>query len=122
MDNKLQFSSETLLNKKFSKAKKGYDPLEVDQVLDQIIADYEIMEKSPNVSGVDIDKLAKEIEALKNENAQLKLDLEKEKNKWKYISRDHKEIHIDNYELLQRIGKLEMYISEKLNVNPDDIK
>ena len=69
-----------------------------------------------------VEKLAKEIDSLRKENQDLKAELEKEKNKWKYISRDHKDIHIDNYELLQRIGKLEMVIHEKLNMNPDEIK
>ena len=122
MDKKTNFTSEELLNKKFSYSKNGYNALEVDKVLDQIIEDYEKYELKSNPSGVDIEKLAKEIESLKKENEQLKAELEKEKNKWKYISRDHKDIHIDNYELLQRIGKLEMVIHEKLNMNPDEIK
>lgn len=122
MDKKTNFTSEELLNKKFSYSKNGYNALEVDKVLDQIIEDYEKYELSSNPSGVDIEKLAKEIDSLRKENQDLKAELEKEKNKWKYISRDHKDIHIDNYELLQRIGKLEMVIHEKLNMNPDEIK
>ena len=122
MDKKTNFTSEELLNKKFSYSKNGYNALEVDKVLDQIIEDYEKYELNSNPSGVDIEKLAKEIDSLKKENQDLKAELEKEKNKWKYISRDHKDIHIDNYELLQRIGKLEMVIHEKLNMNPDEIK
>ena len=122
MDKKTNFTSEELLNKKFSYSKNGYNALEVDKVLDQIIEDYEKYELSSNPSGVDIEKLAKEIDSLRKENQDLIAELEKEKNKWKYISRDHKDIHIDNYELLQRIGKLEMVIHEKLNMNPDEIK
>lgn len=122
MDKKTNFTSEELLNKKFSYSKNGYNALEVDKVLDQIIEDYEKYELSSNPSGVDIEKLAKEIDSLRKENQDLKAELEKEKNKWKYISKDHKDIHIDNYELLQRIGKLEMVIHEKLNMNPDEIK
>ncbi len=122
MDKKTNFTSEELLNKKFSYAKNGYNALEVDKVLDQIIEDYEKYELSSNPTGVDIEKLAKELEALRKENAELKSQLDEERKKWKYISRDHKDIHIDNYELLQRIGKLEMIIYEKLNMNPDEIK
>ena len=122
MDKKTNFTSEELLNKKFSYSKNGYNALEVDKVLDQIIEDYEKYELSSNPSGVDIEKLAKEIDSLRKENQDLKAELEKEKNKWKYISKDNKDIHIDNYELLQRIGKLEMVIHEKLNMNPDEIK
>ena len=122
MEKKTNFSSKELLNKEFSVAVKGYNPLEVDQVLDKIIADYEKFEKSKSMSSDDIDALLAQVKALKEENENLKAELEKEKNKWKYISKDHKDIHIDNYELLLRIGKLEMYIHDKLGVNPEDIK
>lgn len=122
MDKKTNFTSEELLNKKFSYSKNGYNALEVDKVLDQIIEDYEKYELNANPSGMDVEKLVKEIEDLKKENLKLASELEEERKKWKYISRDHKDIHIDNYELLRRIGKLEMIIYEKLNMNPDDIK
>lgn len=122
MEKTTNFTSEELLNKKFSKAQRGYDPLEVDKVIDKIIEDYEKFEAMSSNGGIDVDKLAKELEKLRKANADLKSELEKEKNKWKYISKDHKDIHIDNYELLQRIGKLEMIIYEKLNMNPEEIK
>lgn len=122
MEKKTNFSSKELLNKEFSVAVKGYNPLEVDQVLDKIIEDYEKFEKSKSMSADDIDALLNQVKSLKEENASLKEELEKEKNKWKYISKDHKDIHIDNYELLLRIGKLEMFIHDKLGVNPEDIK
>ena len=121
MDKKLNFSSQELLDIKFNNCPQGYDPLQVDQTLDKIIEDYEKLSSSSSPI-VDIEKLAKELEDLKNENLQLKMELEKEKNKWKYVSKDHKDIHIDNFELLQRIGKLEMVIYEKLNMNPDEIR
>lgn len=122
MDSKLNFTSEELLNKKFSHSANGYVPLEVDEYLDRIIEDYEKIEKLLSTPTNISEDVAKEIQNLKRENENLKSELEKEKNKWKYISRDHKDIHIDNYELLNRIGRLEMIIYEKLNMNPDDIK
>ena len=122
MDKSVNFTSEELLNKQFSKASKGYDPFEVDKVLDMIIEDYEKYEALSNPNSIVSEKFLKEVDALKKENESLKEALEKEKNKWKYISRDHKDIHIDNYELLIRIGKLEMFIHEKLGINPDEIK
>lgn len=120
MDKKINFTSKELLDKRFSNTPRGYDPLEVDKVLDKIIEDYETYENIP--SGIDTEKVAKELEELKKANAELKEELEKERNKWKYISKDRKDIHIDNYELLQRIGKLEMIIYEKLNMNPEEIR
>ena len=122
MEKTTNFTSEELLNKQFSKASKGYDPFEVDKVLDQIIEDYEKFENMAAPTGTINEKLVKELEQLKKENAEIKAELVKERNKWKYISKDHKNIHIDNYELLIRIGKLEMLIHEKLGLNPEEIK
>lgn len=122
MEKKTNYTKEELLNKEFSVAVKGYNPLEVDQVLDKIIEDYERFEKNKSNSSVDVDALLNQIKVLKEENETIKEELEKERNKWKYISKDHKDIHLDNYELLLRIGKLEMYIHDKLGVNPEDIK
>jgi DivIVA domain-containing protein len=121
MDKKTNLTRQELLEHRFSRADRGYDPLEVDEMLDKVIEDYKLFESaSPRI--LDSDKVAKELEELRKANAELKEELEKERNKWKYISRDRKDIHIDNYELLQRIGKLEMIIHERLNMNPDDIK
>lgn len=122
MEKKTNYTKEELLNKDFSVAVKGYNPLEVDQVLDKIIEDYEKFEKNKSNSSVDVDELLNQIKVLKEENEAIKEELEKERNKWKYISKDHKDIHLDNYELLLRIGKLEMYIHDKLGINPEDIK
>lgn len=122
MEKKTNYTKEELLNKEFSVAVKGYNPLEVDQVLDKIIEDYEKFEKNKSNSSVDVDDLLNQIKVLKEENETIKEELEKERNKWKYISKDHKDIHLDNYELLLRIGKLEMYIHDKLGINPEDIK
>lgn len=118
MSKEIKFSSQTLLDKQFKHCEQGYDPLEVDIVLDQIIEDYKEFESLvvKNASLLEqIAELKKEIQALESE-------LNKEKKKLKYLPKDQKEYHIDNYELLQRIGKLEMLIYEKLNINPDDIK
>lgn len=122
MEKKTNYTKEELLNKEFSIAVKGYNPLEVDQVLDKIIEDYEKFEKNKSNSSIDVDELLSQIKVLKEENEAIKEELEKERNKWKYISKDHKDIHLDNYELLLRIGKLEMYIHDKLGINPEDIK
>ena len=47
MDKKLNFTREELLEKRFSSAPRGYDPLEVDKVIDQIMEDYEVFESNP---------------------------------------------------------------------------
>ncbi len=116
MDKKLNFSSGELLNHQFKSNVKGYDPDEVDAFLDKIIEDYREIESR------DVSNSKGDLKALNDEIERLKDELEKEQARWKYISKDPRDLHIDNYELLKRIGKLEMYIKDKLNINPDEIK
>lgn len=117
---KLKKNSDYLATKKLPHKTKGYDPLEVDTLLDEIIRDYELVESGILLSKEEYQSLLKQIDALKKDNIQLKIDLDKEKGRWKYISTDSN-IHIDNLVLLERIGKLEKVIKEKLHLNPDEI-
>ena len=115
----LNFTSDNLLNFHFKATDRGYDPLQVDEVLDKIIEDYRRIESS----GLDkCEKLIEQINELKKLNESLSEQLERERNRVKYLPRDQKDVHIDNYELLIRIGKLEALIHEKLNLNPEEIK
>ena len=118
MNKDLAFSSNELLNKKFKTAERGYDPEEVDTVLDQIMEGYRKVE---SLSKVDVKALQNELTELKKENARIQEELTKQKEKIKYLPKD-KAVHIDNYELLQRIGKLEMFIKEKLGSIPEELK
>ena len=114
----LNFTSQTLLDKQFKHCEQGYDPLEVDTVLDQIIEDYRELESLLDKNA----SLTEQIVQLRKEIQSLEEALAKERKRVKYLPKDQKEYHIDNFELLQRIGKLEMLIYEKLSLNPDDIK
>ena len=115
----LKFTSEDLLNIKFKAVDRGYDPYQVDAILDQIIEDYKKIETGVSENN---DKLIAQIQELRKQNQNLATQLEKEKNRIKYLPKDQKEVSLDNYELLQRIGKLESIIFERLDLNPDDIK
>ena len=119
MNKVLHFTSEELLNKKFKTADGGYDPLQVDTVLDQIIEDYRHFEAN---SKIDVKAVLNELAELKKENARLEEELSKQKDRIKYLPKDSKGIHIDNYELLQRIGKLECYIKEHIGSIPEELK
>lgn len=118
MNKELHFTSEEILKKKFKTADRGYDPEEVDAVLDQIMEDYRKIEAN---SKVDVKALINELSELKKENAKLNEELAKQKDKIKYLPKD-KAIHIDNYELLHRIGKLEAYIKERIGSIPEELK
>ena len=118
MSKNLNFSSQTLLDKQFKHSEQGYDPLEVDTVLDQIIDDYKELESLVGKNN----SLNEQITQLKKEIQSLQTELEKERKRVKYLPKDQKEYHIDNYELLLRVGKLEKIIQENLNISPEDIK
>ena len=118
MNKDLNFSSNSLLKRKFKSTERGYDPDEVDEVLDQIIDDYRKIEST---SSIDVKALLSELSELKKENARLSDELAKQKAKIKYLPKD-KVIHIDNYELLHRIGKLEMYIKDHIGSIPEELK
>ena len=121
MPMKLKNSSEMLVNKEFKILPKGYSGLEVDQLLDQIIKDYEIVENNCLLSKQEAESLQNKIDTLTKENIRLSVELDNEKSRWKYIKSDGKDIHIDNLVLLRRIGKLEQIIYERLHISPDDI-
>ena len=118
---KLKNSSKSLVNKQFSPAAKGYNSLEVDTLFDQVIKDYETVEENILLSKQEERRLKEKIEALRKENIELKVELDNERSRWKYIKKDGKDIHIDNLVLLQRIGKLEKIIYDRLHMNPYEI-
>lgn len=121
MSIKLKKNSDYLANVQIPGTAGGYNSLEVDALLDQIIKDYETVEQNCLLSKEEYQDLKDKITNLSKENTELRVELDNEKGRWKYIKNDGKDIHIDNLELLQRIGKLERIIVEKLHLNPDKI-
>lgn len=121
MSIKLKKNSDYLANVQIPGTSGGYNSLEVDALLDQIIKDYETVEQNCLLSKEEYQEIKDRISNLSKENTELRVELDNEKSRWKYIKNDGKDIHIDNLELLQRIGKLERIIVEKLHLNPDKI-
>ena len=121
MSIKLKKNSDYLANVQIPGTAGGYNSLEVDALLDQIIKDYETVEQNCLLSKEEYQDIKDRIANLSKENTELRVELDNEKSRWKYIKNDGKDIHIDNLELLQRIGKLERIIVEKLHLNPDKI-
>ena len=121
MSIKLKKNSDYLANVQIPGTAGGYNSLEVDALLDQIIKDYETVEQNCLLSKEEYQDIKDRITNLSKENTKLRVELDNEKSRWKYIKNDGKDIHIDNLELLQRIGKLERIIVEKLHLNPDKI-
>lgn len=118
---KLKNNSEELANKKIPSKNGGYDSFSVDSLLDNIIKDYETVEQGVLLSKEEYDALCAELERLKKQIIDLEVSVDLEKMKWKDLRKNPSEVHIDNLELLKRIGKLEKIIQERIHLNPDEI-
>ena len=99
---KLKKNSEYLSTTKFPISARGCYAYEVDTVFDQIIKDYETVENNQLLSNEEYKELISQIEKLKAENIELRVELDNEKSRWKYIKNEGKDIHVDNLELLRR--------------------
>lgn len=121
MSIKLKKTSEFLANEQLKIEPRGYSCLDVDLLLDQVVKDYETVEQNHLLSTEEYRALKEEISRLTKENTELRIKIDNEKSRWQYIKNDGKDIHIDNLVLLQRIGKLEKIIYDRLHINPDDI-
>ena len=118
---KLKNSSDELANKEMPAKNGGYDSFSVDSLLDTIIKDYELVENGVLLTKEEYESLRAEIDSLKKQVTDAKVEADLEKMKWKDLRKNPSEVHLDNLELLKRIGKLERIIEEKMHVNPDDI-
>lgn len=99
---RVQYSSKDILEKDFKTAIRGYNQEEVDQFLDDVIQDY--------------DALQKEIERLKQENEQLKKQKSGEQQtspttqKTRSATPQPGQV---NYDVLQRLSNLEKAVFGK---------
>ena len=116
MANKLNYDAKSILNIKFSPNQKGYDPLEVDQVFDKIIEDYQTQLASLNLLVEENAKQQAKNEELKKEIERLTLELSSLKKKVD-LFKNSNSLNEDNYALLQKIAAYERALYKK-GVNP----
>ena len=116
----LNYSSKSLLDVKFEPDHKGYDALEVDQVLDQLIDDLKFYEKYYNDSRNYIRKLESEVQNLKDKIHNMEMEVANIKNKYSGI-KPGQEVTEGNINYLKRISKLEEALYKK-GVDPESIK
>ena len=119
MAHTLNYSSKSLLDVKFEPDHKGYDALEVDKVLDQIIEDLKFYEKYDIDSRTDIRKLESEIQNLKDKIREREMEVASVKNKYSGI-KPGQNVNENNIALLKRISKLEEALYKK-GVDPETI-
>ena len=108
----MNYNSKSLLDVKFSKNVKGYDALEVDETLDQVIEDYSFYEKQISQDKQTIEKLKAEIEKLKKEYINLEVEVKKLQKTVDSIP-DDPNVNRQNIEYLRRIAVLEKALYKK---------
>lgn len=122
MADKFIFTSESILDIKFTKDVKGYDAYQVDQTLDKIIIDYKVYERRNKEMSdyirqleTDTQKQIDEINGLKVENARLN-------NRLKGLNQESDiQTNRNNIDLLKRIRTLETFLYKK-GIDPTKIK
>jgi len=120
VDLKLNLTSKAVLNKAFSKNVKGYDAMEVDAFLDQVLSDYRSFEailSERDVYIADLETLVKkhrdQISLMEIENAKYRKRLENIKDEGK--------VSLQNVEYLRRIDILEKELY-RIGIDPSKLK
>ena len=109
---KLLLTSKDILNKQFKKNVKGYDPLEVDMFLDQVLKDYKVIDNVVVNLNDKIVELKKQNQELEKEVDSLKTQIAK-KGKQTFVVNDYS--RLDNLSLYEN----KLY---ELGVDPSKIK
>ena len=117
---KLDLNAHEILNKKFKQTPNGYDPDEVDNFLDRILADYKKVENEISLSESEVTTLKRENETLKSNLRAKDAELSVAKSKNSAMS-GNKNQPLDNLVLLQRCSAYEKKLFE-LGIDPSKIK
>ncbi len=110
---KLIYSAKEILQKEFKSKMRGYDPVDVDEFLDNIIKDYETYNK--------------EITSLKEENQRLIAKVDQLTKSQSGLSRVQQEAPktsaVTNFDILKRLSNLEKHVfGNKLDTDDGDTK
>ncbi|MCQ2086993.1 MAG: DivIVA domain-containing protein [Bacilli bacterium] len=117
---KLFLSSEEILNHVFAAVPKGYDPLDVDEYLDRILADYRTVEKNLLIRNEEKEALESKIKQLSNEVKHLEIENARLRNRLSDI-KPTDSVNSDNINLIRRINQLEAFLFNK-GFDPTSIK
>lgn len=116
----INFSAKELLEKVFTKNVKGYDPVEVDATLDDVIDDYHYYEKFVKEAKPYIVYLENELRRLKTDVSEKEVQIVQLKKRLGSI-KDNPKASRENIDLLKYIDALERALYEK-GVNPKKLK
>ena len=112
MANKLNYDGKSLLNIKFSPKQKGYDPLEVDQIFDKIIQDYETLSTSINELTDKMNQEKSKYQNLKAEYDRLTFQIATLQKKFDALKRVSN-VTDDNYTLVNKVAAYERVLHRK---------
>lgn len=115
----LSLTSQEILDKKFNASQYGYDALEVDKYLDNVIKDYRIIEKNKLISNQEYDDLLKRVKELKKENNELEIKVTSLEEK--YGDLKDKGVNESNIDLITTLRKYEKVLY-KMGIDPKKIK
>lgn len=116
----LKLSAKRIVDQEFSGKKPGYDALQVDEFLDEVVKDYIAFEQYSNQTSATIEDLNKTCKLLKERLAQVEIQNSVMTEKFKNIS-DNKDVSLSNLDLLKRISLLEQALY-KTGIDPSKIK
>lgn len=104
-NDKILLTAQDILEKDFKIDARGYRPQEVDKFLDVIITDY-------TEFNAIIKRQAREIQALNDDNAKLKQEYSKLRNRLEAVGEEggNSRSSVNNVDLLRRISQLEKVV------------
>lgn len=116
MTKKINYTTEELLNKKFSPAEKGYNALEVDQVFDKIIEDYKQLQSLIDTLNSENAKHSEEIKDLDKKLREADIQIAKLKAQLDAVPK-MEGLNQDNYTLIKKVSAYERVLYKK-GINP----
>lgn len=112
MANSIKHTPKTLLDANFEKDVKGYNSLQVDQLLDEVISDYEQFGKALKENAEINAKHLTEIENLKKTVHDLEIVVAKYKKQLDDLPKGEG-LNQDNYQLLKKVYAYEKVLYKK---------
>lgn len=109
-----------ILNKKFSASLKGYNPLEVDLFLDQVLYTIDLKDKKIDSLTSEVQSLKKSLDDLTEKNINISREFSFFKKRFKNINEDDVLKNASTIELIQKVNVYERKLNE-LGVDLKDL-
>jgi DivIVA domain-containing protein len=123
MDYKVELTAKTILDEKFTRDVKGYNPDEVDAFLDKVIQDYLVFTQFRKESQTNEEGLEKQIQTLQAEKQDLVKDNQALYSQKRQLEIDNASLHhkldgikpgdkptAENVEYISRVNQLEDFL------------